>query len=96
MKKYAIILSLFFLIALITTSCEEYLDIPPEVELSEEEIFGNYLNFQGFQDKLLNNLVDYNQHGWNVTNSIGGECLAIAGSVYEGNTKCTIPNAPIR
>ena len=86
MKKYTIIISLFLLIALITTSCKEYLDIPPEVELSEEEIFGSYANFQGFQDKLLNNLVDYNLHGWNVTNSIGGECLALNGaSVYEGN-----------
>ena len=86
MKKNTIVISLFLIIALVTKSCEEYLDIPPEVEISEQEIFGSYENFQGFQDKLLNNLVDYNFHGWNVTNSIGGECLALPGaSVYEGN-----------
>lgn len=86
MNKNTIIISLFLIIALITSSCEEYLDIPPEAELSEQEIFGSYANFQGFQDKLLNNLVDYNFHGWNVTNSIGGECLALPGAtVYEAN-----------
>ena len=86
MNKNTIIISLFLIIALITSSFEEYLDIPPEAELSEQEIFGSYANFQGFQDKLLNNLVDYNFHGWNVTNSIGGECLALPGAtVYEAN-----------
>ena len=85
MKKYKILINLF-LLALIASSCEDYLEIPAEVEISEQEIFSTYENFQGFQDKLLNNLVDYNNHGWNVTNSIGGECLAINGaSVYEGN-----------
>ena len=32
--------------------CEDYLNIPPEADISEEEIFGTYETFQGFQDRL--------------------------------------------
>nr|MBD3620801.1 RagB/SusD family nutrient uptake outer membrane protein [Sunxiuqinia sp.] len=56
-------------------SCEEYLDIPPEADLTEEEIFGTYESFQGYQDHLLLNLVDFNNHGARVTHAIGGEAL---------------------
>ena len=67
-------------------SCEDYLNIPPEADISEEQIFGSYASFQGFQDQLLNNLVDYNSHGARVTHSIGGEALSPTGqSVFGGN-----------
>jgi hypothetical protein len=75
MKRYIIKPSLIFAIALMLFSCKEYLNIPPEADISEEEIFGTYANFQGFQDKLLNNLVDYNNHGARVTHSVGGEAI---------------------
>ncbi len=57
-------------------SCEDYLNIPPEADISEEQIFGSYASFQGFQDQLLNNLVDYNNHGARVTHAVGGEALS--------------------
>ncbi|MCK7531355.1 MAG: hypothetical protein MZV63_10125 [Marinilabiliales bacterium] len=62
------------------------MNIPPEAAISEEQIFGTYAAFQGFQDQLLNNLVDYNNHGARVTHSIGGEALSPSGqSVFGGN-----------
>jgi starch-binding outer membrane protein, SusD/RagB family len=86
MKRYIKIATLSLLIVFSTISCEDYLNIPPEADISEEQIFGNYAGFQGFQDKLLNNLVDYNNHGARVTHSIGGEALSPSGqSVFNGN-----------
>ena len=68
------------------SGCEEYLNIPPEADISEEEIFGSYESFQGFQDQLLNNVVDYNRHGARVTHAIGGEALSPTGqTVFNGN-----------
>ncbi|MBE0674374.1 MAG: RagB/SusD family nutrient uptake outer membrane protein, partial [Bacteroidales bacterium] len=86
MKRYIKIATLSLLVVFIAISCEEYLNIPPEADISEEQIFGNYAGFQGFQDKLQNNLVDYNNHGARVTHSIGGEALSPSGqSVFNGN-----------
>jgi len=76
MKRYKNKFSLFLLISLMMFSCEDYLNIPPEADISEAEIFGSYETFQGFQDQLLNNLVDYNRHGARVTHAVGGEALS--------------------
>jgi hypothetical protein len=87
MKRYIKIISLSLVVVLTTISCEDYLNIPPEAAISEEQIFGNYAAFQGFQDQLLNNLVDYNNHGARVTHSIAGEAVSPSGqSVFGGNT----------
>ena len=68
-------------------SCKDYLNIPPEADISEAQIFGSYETFQGFQDQLLNNVVDYNRHGARVTHSIGGEALSPSGqTVFGGNS----------
>jgi len=86
MKRYIKIITLSLVAVLTTISCEDYLNIPPEADISEEQIFGTYAAFQGFQDKLLNNLVDYNNHGARVTHSVGGEALSPSGqSVFGGN-----------
>lgn len=77
---------LLLLLALAMFSCEDYLNIPPEADITEAQIFGSYKTFQGFQDQLLKNVVDYNRHGARVTHSIGGEALSPNGqSVYNGN-----------
>lgn len=86
MKRYTIRISLILAIAFMLSGCKEYLNIPPEAAITEEQIFGSYASFQGFQDQLLNNLVDYNNHGARVTHSVGGEALSPSGqSVYNGN-----------
>jgi len=71
---------------LLLSGCEDYLNIPPEAAISEDEIFGSYNSFQGFQDKMLKNLHDYNRHGARVTHAIGGEAMSPTGqTVYNGN-----------
>jgi len=86
MKRYINKISLLLIGAMMMFSCEDYLNIPPEADISEEQIFGSYASFQGFQDQLLNNLVDYNNHGARVTHSVGGEALSpSAQSVFNGN-----------
>lgn len=86
MKRYSIKISLLLTLTLIMSGCKEYLNIPPEASITEEQIFGSYESFQGFQDQLLNNLVDYNNHGARVTHSIGGEALSpSAQTVFNGN-----------
>ena len=86
MKTYIIKINLLLIITFMMLSCKDYLNIPPEAAITDEQIFGTYESFQGFQDKLLNNLVDYNNHGARVTHSIGGEALSpSAQSVFNGN-----------
>jgi len=74
------------MMALMLSSCEDYLDIPLEAEITEEQVFGLYQSFQGYQDQLLRNVVDYNRHGARVTHAIGGEALSPGGqTVVNGN-----------
>jgi starch-binding outer membrane protein, SusD/RagB family len=85
MKRYLKI-SYLLLGLIMFPACEDYLNIPPEADISEKEIFGSYNSFQGFQDKLLTNLHDYNKHGARVTTAIGGEALSPSGqSVFNAN-----------
>ncbi|HUX55552.1 MAG TPA: RagB/SusD family nutrient uptake outer membrane protein [Bacteroidales bacterium] len=86
MKRNIKTISLFLMMVLFMVSCKDYLNIPQEADISEEQIFGTYASFQGFQDQLLNNLVDFNNHGARVTHSVGGEALSpSAQAVYNGN-----------
>ncbi len=86
MKRYIIKISLILMIALMAFSCKDYLNIPPEAAITEQQIFGSYPSFQGFQDQLLNNLVDFNNHGARVTHAVGGEALSPSSqSVYNAN-----------
>jgi hypothetical protein len=66
--------------------CEDYLNIPPEAALDEEDVFRSYETFQGFQDELLDMLVDYNRQGARRTMSLGGEAVSKSGqSVIHAN-----------
>ena len=54
------------LIALMITSCENYLDKAPEADISEKDVFGNFISFQGFEEELYNCIMDPNKGGaWN-------------------------------
>ncbi|MCD6355216.1 MAG: RagB/SusD family nutrient uptake outer membrane protein [Prolixibacteraceae bacterium] len=86
MKRNKYIISLLFIIAVMMFGCEDYLNIPPEADISEEEVFGTYRSFQGFQDQLLRFVVDYNRHGARATNAYGGEAVSPGGqTIYKGN-----------
>ncbi|MFC2081356.1 RagB/SusD family nutrient uptake outer membrane protein [Bacteroidota bacterium] len=82
--------NIYYLIATVLmvcfSGCEDYLNIPPAAALYEDEVFRSYENFQGFQDELLELLVDYNRHGARRTMSLGGECVSKDGqSVIHAN-----------
>lgn len=86
MKRYISKIGLLLFGFLLISGCEDYLNIPPEADISEEEVFGSYISFQGFQDKLLKNLHDYNRHGARVTTAFAGEAMSPPGqTVYRGN-----------
>ena len=56
-------------------SCTEYLDKTPEAEVSEENIFGTYIDFQGFIDPNYPEIIDYPQtYLWNDLN-MGGDVM---------------------
>ena len=82
--------NIFYLIVIalmvIFSGCEDYLNIPPEAALDEEDVFKTYENFQGYQDNIMELLVDYNRHGARRTMSLGGECVSKEGqSVIHAN-----------
>ena len=86
MKRNRYIISLFFIMAGVMFSCEDYLNIPLEAEISKEEVFGTYASFQGFQDQLMRMTVDYNRHGPRATNALGGEGVSPSGqTIYKAN-----------
>ncbi len=59
---------LVFLTAILfSSSCEKYLDKAPEADISEREVFGNFVSFQGFVEEMYNCIMDPNKGGaWNV------------------------------
>jgi len=83
-KAIYFILTLALMISF--TGCEEYLDIPVEAGLTEDDIFSTYKDFQGFQDQLPVMMKDYTRGGARRVHSLGGEAVAYAGfSVTKAN-----------
>ena len=41
------VLAVFFVIATFN-SCEEYLELPPEADITPDDVFSTYQNYQGF------------------------------------------------
>ena len=67
------------LIVLSFWACEDYLDVPPDANISEEDIFSSYNSFQGFVDQLYEYMVDYNNHAICVSPNLGGETMGSKG-----------------
>ena len=58
MKKYK--LKLIIILGLVFSfSCEEYLDVAPQVDLDREEVFSTFNNAQGFIEEMYALVVDY-------------------------------------
>ena len=69
LKLLAYIVTVMFLY----TSCEDYLERTPEASVSDKDIFGTYVDFQGFLDPNYPEIIDYPQlYLWNDWNC-GGE-----------------------
>jgi hypothetical protein len=69
MKKYQKIIFICSIITLISSnfSCKKYLDKAPESQISEEDAFKNFTNFQGFTEELYHCIPDFTNAYW--TNS---------------------------
>lgn len=57
-RNNSILLILAIFIALGMPSCEDYLDKAPESEISDKDVFGNFVSFQGFIEEMYNCIVD--------------------------------------
>lgn len=56
----------FLAVTLFSASCEKYLDKAPAADISEKEVFGNFISFQGFVEELYTCVMDPNKGGaWN-------------------------------
>lgn len=73
MKNTLKLLIITFLAGLLSTGCEEYLDVPSDATLTEEVVFSSYKTFQGFIDPCYSMISDANLHGLLISNNIGTE-----------------------
>lgn len=61
-NKFSYLLILLFLLS----SCESYLDQAPEASITEKEVYGSFISFQGFVEEMYNCVTDYNKaQAWN-------------------------------
>lgn len=59
--------SLVFSLLMTSVSCEDYLDKSEDTNISQEEAFKNFTNFQGFTEELYHCIPDFTNRYW--TNS---------------------------
>lgn len=75
MKK--IVKNAWLLLLVATVGCEtDYLERPPEADIFEEDVYGTYLNFQGFQDVMYSYIIDYNSAKITCGHNFTGETIA--------------------
>ncbi len=55
--KLGLLIGLFAL-GLFITSCEKYLDKSPESTITEKDVYGNFVSFQGFVEEMYNCVCD--------------------------------------
>jgi starch-binding outer membrane protein, SusD/RagB family len=89
MKAYKkIILSAVVLVVLSgIVSCTKYLDRAPEAGISENEVFLNFRNFQGFVEELYSCLPDMSKSTWNGEWNTGDDILSTTNANYRLNAE---------
>lgn len=88
MKPYKIILSagiLFMLSGMV--ACKKYLDRSPEASISEQDVFVNFRNFQGFTEELYSCLPDMSKSTWNAEWNMGDDVLSTSVANYRLNVE---------
>jgi len=56
--KYMRFFAMYLLLAILSVSCEDYLDKAPESDISEKDVFGNFQSFQGYVEVMYNCICD--------------------------------------
>ncbi len=86
-KKYKINLIMSLLIlGLATGSCEEYLDKAPAADITENDVFKNFVGFQGFIEEMYACLTNYHQHlggNWYLTFNCADEMLSTVPLLFD-------------
>jgi starch-binding outer membrane protein, SusD/RagB family len=75
MKTYNKSILVAFLLVMFTVSCNDYLDVPVESNVTEEDVYSTYKGYQGFVDYMYTLIIDYNRHALTTTGNIGGEVI---------------------
>lgn len=64
-------------LSILISSCTDYLDVAPQAEITEEEVFGTFARYQGYVEDLYQAIPDvtrskYNVSNWNYSNDVYG------------------------
>lgn len=63
----------------LTTSCTDYLDKSPESDVSPEDAFKNFKNFQGFTEELYLCIPDFSKSYWTTSWNWGEDDIQAVG-----------------
>jgi hypothetical protein len=80
MKNNIKILIVSLFLGLISNSCDDFLDVPPDAQLSDEIIFSSYNTFQGFLDTNYEMINDPNNTGLVITANMACETASNGGA----------------
>lgn len=83
-KKIIFSAGLLFLV-LGMVSCKKYLDKSPEASISEQDVFINFRNFQGFTEELYSCIPDMSKATWNNEWNFGDDVLSTSVANYRLN-----------
>jgi len=78
MKNNIKILIVCLFVGLISNSCEEFLDVPPDAQLTDDIIFSSYNTFQGFLDTNYEMINDPNNTGIVISGNMACETTTAA------------------
>ena len=71
----------------LTTSCTDYLDKSPESDVSAEDAFKNFKNFQGFTEELYLCIPDFSKSYWTTSWNWGEDDIQAVGINYHMSYK---------
>lgn len=69
-------------LSVMASSCTDYLEKAPEVDLSEKDAFSNFRNFQGYTEELYGCLPDFCKLYWTNTWNFGEDEILNVGITY--------------
>lgn len=81
-SKYIVSILALGASAAMTTGCTDYLDKAPESEISGDEAFKNFKNFQGFTEEIYFGFPDFAKRYWNNSFNWGDDELINVGIDY--------------
>lgn len=81
-KRYIFTVLAFTAACMVATGCTDYLNKAPESEISEEEAFKNFKNFQGFVEEMYCCIPNFTTGYWNNSFNWGDDEIISVGINY--------------